>query len=374
MTRGRRQGIVAAIAIVIAIASIAIVVINRRLTHDVNAALYIPKKARITPEIVLLQQYVRIDTSNPPGNELPGARFLAALIEEAGVKAEIIESAPRRANVYARIKGKKSGDGLILHNHIDVVPADPKEWEVPPFSGAIRLNMVYGRGSVDMKSIALCELEGFLGVARSGRQPERDIIFLATADEEEGSALGIRWLLDHRPDIFDGVKYAITEGGVTEMQKETVTYYGIEIGSKQRVELDLVANDEATLQRARIALEPYFRPGDPDRVLPGVREFFRAVAPRRLEFRDLLANIDATIAAGKFWLLPVTMRELTQNSVWAREIRRLPDGRFAMSVTLSNLPDEDPDRRLQWLTETMATIGVTFNIDRKEGPAPLSPD
>ena len=247
MTRGRRQGIVAAIAIVIAIASIAIVVINRRLTHDVNAALYIPKKARITPEIVLLQQYVRIDTSNPPGNELPGARFLAALIEEAGVKAEIIESAPRRANVYARIKGKKSGDGLILHNHIDVVPADPKEWEVPPFSGAIRLNMVYGRGSVDMKSIALCELEGFLGVARSGRQPERDIIFLATADEEEGSALGIRWLLDHRPDIFDGVKYAITEGGVTEMQKETVTYYGIEIGSKQRVELDLVANDEATL-------------------------------------------------------------------------------------------------------------------------------
>jgi len=202
------------------------------------------------------------------------------------VKAEIIESAPRRANVYARIKGKKSGDGLILHNHIDVVPADPKEWEVPPFSGAIRLNMVYGRGSVDMKSIALCELEGFLGVARSGRQPERDIIFLATADEEEGSALGIRWLLDHRPDIFDGVKYAITEGGVTEMQKETVTYYGIEIGSKQRVELDLVANDEATLQRARIALEPYFRPGDPDRVLPGVREFFRAVAPRRLEFRE----------------------------------------------------------------------------------------
>src|SRR5207302_1903133 len=209
----------------------------RRLTHDVNAALYIPKKARITPEIVLLQQYVRIDTSNPPGNELPGARFLAALIEEAGVKAEIIESAPRRANVYARIKGKKS---------------------------------------------------------------------------------------------VDGVKYAITEGGVTEMQKETVTYYGIEIGSKQRVELDLVANDEATLQRARIALEPYFRPGDPDRVLPGVREFFRAVAPRRLEFRDLLANIDATIAAGKFWLLPVTMRELTQNSVWAREIRQLPDGRFAM--------------------------------------------
>src|SRR5438270_2685802 len=161
---------------------------NARVERELSSQLWIPKPATITPELALLQQYVRIDTSNPPGNELPGARFLAAVIEKAGVKAEIIEPAPRRANVYARIRGKERGDGLILHNHIDVVPANPKEWDVPPFSGAIRLNMLHGRGSIDMKSIGLCELEAFLDVARSGRIPERDIVFLATADEEQGSA------------------------------------------------------------------------------------------------------------------------------------------------------------------------------------------
>src|SRR5947208_16922678 len=101
----------------------------------ISSRLWIPRPTRITPEVTLLQQYVRIDTSNPPGNELPGARFLAALIEKAGVKAEIIEPAPRRANVYARIRGKVRGDGLILHNHIDVVPANPKECDVQLFSG-----------------------------------------------------------------------------------------------------------------------------------------------------------------------------------------------------------------------------------------------
>jgi len=374
VTKSARQGLIAATAIVVAAATITIVIIDRNIANDVNSTLYVPKKAHMTPEIALLQQYVRIDTSNPPGNELPGAQFLAALIEKSGVKAEIVEAAPRRANVYARIRGKQRGEGLLLHNHIDVVPANPKEWDVPPFSGAIRLNMLHGRGSIDMKSIALCELEAFLDVARSGRAPEHDLVFLATADEETGSELGLRWLLEHRPDIFNGMKYAITEGGITEMSKEKVTYFGIEIGSKQIVELELVAHDEASLQRARIALEPYFRPRNPDRVLPGVREFFRAVGPRRLEYREVLTDIDATLAAGKFWLLPATMRELLQNSVWARNVRPLPDGRFAMAVALSNLPDEDPDRRVRWLTETIAPYGVTIGtIVRKEGPAPLSP-
>jgi len=101
-------------------------------------------------------------------------------------------------------------------------------------------------------------------------------------------------LLDHRPDIFEGVKYGLTEGGVTEMLKEKVTYFGIETGSKQLVTVDLVAKDEATMQRARIALEPYFHPRDPDRVLPGVRRFMRAVAPQRLDYREPLENVDAT--------------------------------------------------------------------------------
>src|SRR5207253_1871166 len=128
--------------------------------------LYVPKNSRITPEINLLRAYVRIDTSNPPGREMGGARFLADLLEKHGLKAEIIESAPGRANVYARLPGKRRGEGLLLLNHIDVVPATSVGWFRPPFEAAIALNQLWGRGSLDMKSIALCELEGLFAAAR----------------------------------------------------------------------------------------------------------------------------------------------------------------------------------------------------------------
>lgn len=370
----RRAAALTVVLVVLIAVCAGVVTYNRRVEKQIETEMYVPKKTPITAEIERLQQYVRIDTSNPPGNEMPGAQFLAAQLAQAGVKYEIIESAPRRANLYARLRGKRPGEGLLLHNHIDVVPPG-KGWEVPPFSGAIRLNMLHGRGSIDMKSIALCELEAFLDVARSGRQPERDVVFLATADEEAGSGLGIRWLLDHRPDIFEGVKYGLTEGGVTEMLKEKVTYFGIETGSKQLVTVDLVARDEATMQRARLALEPYFHPRDPDRVLPGVRRFMRAVAPQRLDYREPLENVDATITAGKFWLLPLTMRDLLQNSVWARAIEPMGDGRVTMKVSLSNLPDEDPEPRLQWLVGLMQPLGVSvLKVERKDGPSPISDD
>jgi acetylornithine deacetylase/succinyl-diaminopimelate desuccinylase-like protein len=369
----RRNAIAAILAILIA-AALALHFSNRNLTQQIEHGLYVPKKSTITPEIGLLQQYVRIDTTNPPGNEIAGAKFLGALLDQAHVPYEIIESAPRRANLYARIRGKNRGDGLLLHNHIDVVPALGK-WDVPPFSGAIKINMLHGRGAIDMKSIAICELEAFLDVARSGKVPEHDLVFLATADEETGSFLGTRWLLEHRPDVFSDIKYMITEGGVTEMQKEKVTYFGVETGSKQIVAFDLIGKDEASLQRARIGLEPYFRAPDPDRLLPGIRRFFHAVAPQRLDFREPLENIDKTIADGHSWLLPSTMRELLQNTIWARSIERRPDGTFAMHVLMSNLPDEDPDQRLKWVLEKVKSFGVTPGaIVRKEGPAPISSD
>lgn len=369
-----RRSVIAAILVIVAAIAVALIISNRRMQRQVENGLYVPKRSNITPEIALLQDYVRIDTSNPPGNEMPGAKFLGALLDQAHVRYEIIESAPRRANLYARIEGKNRGDGLLLHNHIDVVPA-PGKWDVPPFSGAVKINMLHGRGSIDMKSIAICELEAFLDVARSGKVPEHDLVFLATADEEAGSLLGTRWLVEHRPDVFSGIKYVLTEGGVTEMMKEKVTYFGVETGSKQLVTFDLIGKDEASLERARVAIEPYFRPPDPDRLLPGVRRFFHAVAPQRVDYREPLANIDATLAEGKFWLLPPTMRELLQNSIWMRTIERRPDGKFAMRVMMSNLPDEDPDRRLKWLLDKVKPCGVEpGELLRKEGPVPISTD
>src|SRR5438132_729128 len=119
------------------------------------------------------------------GHELPGAQFLANLLVKNGVKAEVIESAPGRGNVYARLKGRRAGEGLLLLNHIDVMPAPPEHWKRPPFAAEIFLNQVWGRGSLDMKSIGLCELDAFLTVARTHRPLERDLIFLGVARSEE---------------------------------------------------------------------------------------------------------------------------------------------------------------------------------------------
>jgi acetylornithine deacetylase/succinyl-diaminopimelate desuccinylase-like protein len=341
--------------------------------RDLNESkLWIPKPARITSEVALLQQYVRIDTSNPPGNELPGARFLAAILEKNGIHAEIIESAPRRASVYARIPGKQHGDGLLLLNHIDVVPAAAKGWTRPPFAAEVFLNQLYGRGTLDMKGIAICELTAFINAARTHRTPERDIVFLAVADEEAGGKLGTAWLLDHRPDVFAGIRYAINEGGITETSKESISYFGIETGTKMVVRVRLRARERQSMQALRIALEPFITRIDADRVLPEVREFLHDLAPIRVEQGKFLVDIDHTIAAGKLWLLPAGYRELTQNVLWPEPLEADARG-VTMRVNLFNLPDENPDARIEWLRGIAARYGAGIDeVLEKNGPAPLS--
>jgi acetylornithine deacetylase/succinyl-diaminopimelate desuccinylase-like protein len=337
-----------------------------------DKALFIPKPVVVSRDVRLLQQYVAIDTSNPPGNETAGAQFLIRQIRAAGVPAELIESAPGRGSVYARIRGKHAGNALLLMSHIDVAPAPAPGWRFPPFSGVIRYNEMYGRGTLDMKGIGICELRAFLDIAFRGVSPEHDLVFLAAADEEQGSRFGIPWLLAHRPDIIEGVRYAINEGGVTETHEDRVSYFGIELGSKQAVKMRAHAADRVRLQRFRIEIEPLFAPRDPDRVLPEVRQFFHAIAPHRLESRALLSDIDQTIAQEKFWLLPQGMRELTYNMVWAEGISPAENGGYEMPVTLLNLPDEEPIPLIARMKEKAGGIGVNLEVLDIAGPAPLS--
>ena len=158
------------------------------------------------------QEYLRVNTVNPPGNEIAGARFLASIFDAEGITYEMVESAPGRGNIWARLNG---GDepGLLLLRHIDVVPADPNYWVTDPLSGEIRDGFIYGRGALDTKSSGIAHLVAFVGLHRSGAQLNRDVIFMATADEEAGGFFGAGWLVENRPDSFEDVGYVINEGG-----------------------------------------------------------------------------------------------------------------------------------------------------------------
>jgi acetylornithine deacetylase/succinyl-diaminopimelate desuccinylase-like protein len=375
--RHRNERIAAAVLIlVVAIAAAAGLWWQKRETAALRSnSTYIPKKAKITAEILMLQEYVRIDTSTPAG-EAAGARWLAAQLARLGVPAEIIASAPDRLNVYARIKGRTPGDGLLLFNHIDVVPPG-QGWSSPPFDAAIAVNMMWGRGTLDMKGIALCQLLAFVEFAAEGQPPEHDIVFLGTADEETGSAFGMRWLLEHRPDVFAGIRYGITEGGITEMLSDRMTYFGIEIASKQYVDVALEGNDLASMQEARFALEPFIFSREPQRVLPAVRQYFRDIAPTRHAFRAILADIDGAIRRGQFWRLPAPYRDLTQDTLWVTAPGRVPghpnDG-WQMTARMMNLPDTNPDERIAWLARMVAPYGMRVaQVRAKEGPAAVSP-
>ncbi len=326
---------------------------------------YIPRKTKITPEVERLQAYVRIDTSHE--NEMDGARWIAAQLNREHIPYEIIEPAPGRASIYARIRGKRQGEGLLLTGHIDVVPASSQGWTRPPFAADIYQNQMWGRGTLDMKSITICQLEAFLRLARTRREPERDVAFLAVADEERGSAFGMRWIIDHRRDLLQGIRYALNEGGVTESLAEKITYFGIEIGTKQVITYDLVAPTREQLQRARIALEPYFGSGDADMVLPEVVRYLHAIAPFRLEPRDDLEDVNRTIRDGNLWRLPRPYRELVQNIAWAMAIRQEGD-HWAMRTVLINLPTIKSGERIDWLRKTVAPFGVTLGTQYGNDP------
>jgi len=330
---------------------------------------YIPKKEIITPEIRLLQQYIRIDTSNPPGNESEGAQFLQHTLRMRGIESELIESAPGRGNLYSRVKGRRPNEGLLLLNHIDVVKAAAKEWKNPPFGGTVRLNELWGRGTLDMKGIAICQLEAYAEVVRRG-MPERDVIFLATADEEVNSGAGIGWLFQNRPEIFDGVRYVLTEGGITEIIGERIVYFAIETGSKQFSEVEL-RGDFENLRKARLALEPLFDPKGKVRLLPEVAEYFRAIAPHRIEWESMLANIELVVERGDDWRLAKPYRELMQDSLFASAI--IPSGdKHSLDVIFYSLPDLTPEEAAKPVAEIASRFDLKMRFTKRMGPAPIS--
>ena len=186
----------------------------------------------VTGEVTgYLQDLIRIDTTNPPGNESLAAEYLQSVLRGAGADPVVTESAPGRGNVTARLKGG-NGQPLMILGHTDVVACEPEKWSHPPFGGDLDDGYVWGRGALDMKNMVAAELMVFLLLKRQGVSLDRDLIFAATADEEAGKGEhGVGWLLENDPEQVEAA-YVLTEGGGADFEVGRTRFYTCQTGQK----------------------------------------------------------------------------------------------------------------------------------------------
>ena len=251
-----------------------------------------------------LQNYIQIDTINPPGNEYRAVDFLAEIFEAEGIKYQTAESAPGRGNIWARLEGGNE-PGLILLQHSDVVPADEEFWTIPVLSGAIRDGVILGRGARDMKGLGTLQLATFIALHRSGVELNRDVVFLATADEEAGGMFGVGWLIENRPEIFEDIGILLNEGGGGSRVGQSVVF-SVEVTQKVPVWLRLYAIDRpghgssprttSSVTRIVQALNTMLENPFPPRIIGPVNDYFSALSvDMDEEWAGSYANIQAAI-------------------------------------------------------------------------------
>ncbi len=179
----------------------------------------------------LLQELIRIDTTNPPGNELAAAVLLQTVFQAEGIDTQIYRAAPTRGSLIARLPGKSGAKPLILLGHTDVVSANPAQWSHPPFAGEIVDDFVWGRGALDMKGMLAMEAMALILLKRNQIIPERDILFIAVADEETGGGQGIEWLMEQDIPGLREAEYVINEGS-TGMIRDGIPIFACQTGEK----------------------------------------------------------------------------------------------------------------------------------------------
>jgi len=179
----------------------------------------------------LLQELIRIDTTNPPGNETAAAEVLQAYLEDSGAEVELYARIPERANLVARIPGRGDGPTLLLLSHTDVVLADAAEWTADPFGGELRSGEIWGRGALDMKGQVAASAVAIASLAREGFEPAGDLIFAATADEEVGAGFGAQWLCETHPDAVR-CDYLINEGSGERLELGGNPFYMCSVAEK----------------------------------------------------------------------------------------------------------------------------------------------
>jgi acetylornithine deacetylase/succinyl-diaminopimelate desuccinylase-like protein len=335
---------------------------------------------KLTQEAVaLLQQYVRLNTTNPPGNELAAAKMFRQKFLAEGIPATVWEPAPGRGIVAARLRGTGRHKALVLLSHMDVVPANPKEWQVPPFSAQIRDGEIWGRGTLDDKGPGVIEFMAIVALKRAGVLLNRDVIFLATGDEEEGGKMGAGWMVDHEADIYADAGYLLNEGGGIMSRPNGRKYFAVSITEKTPLWLRLTAAGEAghaavppgktAVTRLVAALSNIVAYQPSIRVLDSVRDYFRVMGQLDggpPQFSNLAAALRDPDFAKKFLAVPrqnaLVRDTFTPTVLAASEKTNIIPATASAEIDSRLLPGGNPQQVLANLRKVIADDSIRIEV------------
>jgi acetylornithine deacetylase/succinyl-diaminopimelate desuccinylase-like protein len=332
-------------------------------------------------------QYLRLDTSNPPGNETLGAKYLQQLLAKEGIETQLLGSDPARQSLYARLRGSGSGQkALLLMHHIDVVPAAAGEWSVPAFAGLKKSGYLWGRGALDIKSLGIAEAMAMIELKRRRMPLRRDVIYLAVADEELGGVHGCKEILDAHPQLFRDVGYVLNEGGYNETVVDKVAFWGVEVAQKVPLWVRVTAKGAAghsasppdnggsiaKLVRALTAIQAI---PTPYRLTPSVDRYFKALAKTKNDYRgEAMRALKDPVDEEKVKVLSPGYRALLRDTIALTRINggtsmnAIP-AQASCDVDIRLLPDETPDAML---ASVRAAAGKNAEVEVLLAGAPVA--
>ena len=339
--------------------------------------------------VQLLQELIRINTTNPPGNESAAALHIQKLLESEGIETRVLDVAPGRANLYARLKGDGRGRPLILLSHTDVVMAEPERWSVPPFSGEIRGGFVYGRGASDMKGTAAVHVTLMRLLKRLNIPLKRDVILLAVADEEAGGT-GARSIVENHLDLIRDAEFLLNEGDVAYVKDGKLQQYGVDTMEKAALWLRISAKGPAghgsiplansSVNRLLKALDRLRAWETPIDVPPAVAEGYRIRAGRQSDpvLRSAYADLETSLRnplLRKILLADSTLNAEVRNTLTitglhgSEKVNVIPGTAWAQ-IDVRLLPGETP---AGFIAKLRGVLGdPELEIEMLEGSIPTS--
>ena len=300
----------------------------------------------------LLQELIRLDTANPPGNETKAAELLRDYLADNGIESELYARVPERANLVARLPGTTGGPSLLLLSHTDTVLADPGEWSVDPWSGELRDGQIWGRGALDMKDQVAASAVAMASLRREGFEPVADLVFAATADEEFGESppYGLEWLCEAHPDAVR-TDYAINEGAGERIEIGGRVFYLCATAEKMSSPFKLTVHgrsghasmpgiaDNALVKAARL-IERLEGARDELRLGPETTAFLKAVMGRAPAPEEALALAREVNPLAAELIQPLLTLTLSPTMIEASQKRNVVPGRCVVTVECRLLPGQ----------------------------------